>query len=289
MSQGPRTMVDDVRRLLLQRTARLMRIAARAREGNDREAVHDLRVVIRRLEASLGVWQDALAATPLRRARRGLRRLRRWAGETREHEVHGAEIRRALPAAPPELRPALMQVSEDLERSLAHQQDQLAARLGPARLERLQRRIRRALRPLSEASDPLELQRHARMRVERRRQQALTALLEAHPSEVEHTLHDARLRVKRWRYSEEALAAATREGIAGEELLQRLQQSLGEIQDLDTLREWALARSERCVRKGRPEQAAALAWLITRSEAARLAALAHFRSQALPAGESASA
>lgn len=287
--QEPLHVADLVRRLLLQRTARLVRIAARAREGHDREAVHDLRVAIRRLESALDVWQDALTARPLRRARRMLQRLRRWAGDTREHEVHSAEIRRALTAAPAEFHAALAEVAQDLEALRAHRLAQLAERLKPARLQRLQRRLRRALRPLAQPCDPNELQRQARTRVELRRRRALGALLEAHPSEAEQTLHDARLRVKRWRYSEEALAAATREDIAGEALLQRLQQSLGEIQDLDTLREWAQSWSERAVRKRSSEQAAALAWLITRSEAARLAALERFRSQSLPAARSASA
>ena len=282
-------MADEVRRLLLQRAARLVRIAARAREGDDREAVHDLRVAIRRLESALGVWQDALAAKPLSRAGRTLRRLRRWAGGTRELEVHGAELRRAVAAAPAGLRSALTQVAEDLEQELDRRRVRLVARLKPARLQRMQRRVRRAIRPLAPACDLLELQRQAGMRVEDRRRRALAALLEARSSTSEQTLHDARLQVKRWRYSEEALAAATHEGLAGEEALQRLQQFLGEVQDLDTLREWALAWRQRYADQGRQEHVAALEWLLTRSGSARLAALERFRSQSLPAGDFASA
>lgn len=285
----PLTLADEVRRLLLRRATRVARIADRLREGKDREAVHDLRVALRRLEAALRAWQDALAQRPLRRAWRMLRQMRRWAGKTREHEVHGAEVRRAMTAAPTELHKALGQVAEDLEAAKALAQTELSSRLKPTRLEKLRRRIRRALRPLVEPRDAFELQRQARDRVERQRRRALAALLDAHPSDAESTLHDARLRVKRWRYSEEALAATTHEGIAGEEVLRRLQQLLGEIQDLGTLREWALAHSRRYARKEQPEKAEALDWLVTRAESARLATLERFRSEALPAGDSAPA
>ena len=267
----------------------MARITDRLREGKDREAVHDLRVALRRLEAALEAWQDALARKPLRRAWRMLRQMRRWAGETRAHEVHAAEVRRAIAAAPTQLHQALGQVVDDLESEKALAQIQLSSRLKPARLEKLRRRVRRALRPLAEPHDPFALQRHARDRVEQQRRRALAALLDAHPSDAAGALHDARLRVKHWRYCEEALAATTHEGIAGEEVLRRLQQLLGEIQDLDTLRDWALAQSRRYARKEQLEESEALDWLLTRAESARLVALERFRSEALPAGGSASA
>ncbi len=285
----PLNPADEVRRLLARRATRVVRIADRLRGGRDREAVHDLRVALRRLEAALKAWQDALAPKPLRRAGRMLRQMRRWAGKTRAHEVHAAEVRRAMAAAPTPLQPALGQVAADLEAAQVLALGQLASRLKPARLEKLQRRIRRALRPLAEPAEAFELQRQARDRVEQQRRRALAALLRAHPSDAESTLHDARLRVKRWRYCEEALAATTHEGVAGEEVLRRLQQLLGEIQDLDTLRTWGLEQRRRYTAKEQLEEVEALDWLVTRVESARLVALERFRSVDLPAGDSAPA
>lgn len=281
--EQPEPFAHELRTLLIRRANRLVRTAAHVREGTDAEAVHDVRVAIRRLEAALYVWQDLLAAKALRRARRTLRALRRKAGVTRELEVHAAAICTYRDSAPPELHESLNQIANTLATQAERERARLHARVAPWRVERLARRLRRALQPLAEPPQtghaPL-LQ--ARTRVEQRRRKALTALLATQGQGSDERLHVARLWVKRWRYAEEALAAATGHDLAGEELLRALQSVLGEIQDRATLRDRVLTLSGATKRHDAEELAPALAWLVTRTESERLDAMERFRSQGLP-------
>lgn len=275
-------MARELRAALLQLAARFMRTASRVREGQDPEAVHDLRVAVRRLEAALFIWQGMLQAKPLRRTVRSLRALRRKAGETRESELHAMLIRTHLESAPAEVREELERVALMLDERRSSHEAKLRTRVAPWRIERITRRMRRALRPLAKAFDAgQEPHGEALARVELRRRKALEALLEAYPSESDAALHNARLSVKRWRYAEEALNAGGGE-IAGEKTLRRLQQVLGEIQDRATLRDRALELLTDQAGSGDTSTTTALEWLITRLESERLDAVERFRSQPLP-------
>lgn len=264
---------------------RVKRAAGRLTDPEDAEAVHDLRVAIRRLEASLYVWQDVLANKPLARTRKALRGLRRRAGAAREPEVHAAAVRHAMESAPVGLQESLTAIAIELTGIRDRKHAKLRARVMPWRMERLGRRLRRSLRPLTQPLGSTEAERLARARVEQRRRKALTALLDTRPEASDHALHDARLWVKRWRYAEESLATALGAEMAGRTLLQNLQQVLGEVQDLASLRDRTLALAAAQAGQGRPQHAAALAWLVTRAETERLAAVERFRSQPLPSGD----
>ena len=132
----PAPLTRELRTALMHRAARLLRTASRVREGQDSEAVHDLRVAVRRLEAALFVWQRLLAAKPLRRTLRTLRTLRRKAGATREAELHALLIRAHLEPAPPEIRAELERVVHMLEVRRERDAAKLRVRVAPWRTER---------------------------------------------------------------------------------------------------------------------------------------------------------
>jgi CHAD domain-containing protein len=224
--------------LIARLAVRLARATRRTRLLADAEAIHDTRVTLRRLEAMLDVWRDALRPRRRRRARRALRGLRRSLGAAREAEVNATLLRGRLsgdasgPAT--ELRIALARLERREDR----------ARRRAARVCRRQvvevalRRLRQAWRPL-EACPPADgdLAAAARSWVGHRAAVARETLAEAVRSGDHERLHRARITLKRWRYGLEALAGGDA-GLAGapRERLEQVQGSLGAIHDLVVLR-----------------------------------------------------
>jgi len=94
-----------------------------ARSGNDVEAVHDMRVAIRRLRSAFRTFADCYPHKPLQRLARRTRRLGRTLGEVRDADVHLAVLRSALAGAAEGERDgiafAIEQVGEDRGRALA--------------------------------------------------------------------------------------------------------------------------------------------------------------------------
>jgi CHAD domain-containing protein len=81
----------------------LQRFAAEVKRASahlDVEAVHDLRVSIRRLNQGLRVFEESLPARPARRVRKQTTALRRLAGEVRDLDISIAEAARRRWNAP---------------------------------------------------------------------------------------------------------------------------------------------------------------------------------------------
>lgn len=224
--------------LIARLTVRLMRAARRTHLVADAEAIHDTRVTLRRLEAMLDVWRDALRPRRRRRARRALRRLRRSLGAAREAEVNAALLRSRLSGdaggPPAELRLALARLGRREDRARRR-----AARI--CRREAIEvalRRLRQAWRHL-QAYPPADGERvvAARSRVGHRAAVARATLAVAVRSGDPEGLHRARITLKRWRYGLEALAGEDA-GLAGApaERLEQVQGSLGALHDLAVLR-----------------------------------------------------
>jgi CHAD domain-containing protein len=216
-------------------TDRLARAARRTRRRADAEAIHDTRVTLRRLEAALDVWRDALRPRRWRRARRALRRLRRSLGPAREAEVSAALLRERLSAdtsgSPADIQPVLARLERSEER--ARRKAARACRRGT--MDRLLGRLRRPLLAGPSSSD--DLVAAARGRVGRRSAAARATLAEAARSFDERALHRARITLKRWRYGLEALAGVDAGlAAASPELLEGAQRSLGSLHDLSVLR-----------------------------------------------------
>ena len=194
----------------------------RARERPDADAVHDLRVAIRRLRACLTAFPQVFRRRPAQRLRRRLRRVFRRAGAVRDADI-AIEMQGEL---------------GKLDRGLVKQRKSQAKRL--RRLLR-KRRIRKALHHVRRLGGNLKKDRREAAGVAAAAfADQLNALLahgralvaaEAEPA----ALHRLRIEVKKVRYAAEIfrpLLDANVEAILDD--LSRLQTMLGEIQDCAT-------------------------------------------------------
>jgi CHAD domain-containing protein len=109
------------RRVIGARGADLAGIAPGAVGATDPEALHDVRVAVRRLTSALDVFADGLEDEPRRRARRMLRRDAEPLGRARDLDVQIALVRRFLKAARTSEQAGIAHVLEVLasERSAA--------------------------------------------------------------------------------------------------------------------------------------------------------------------------
>ena len=209
----------------------MLAAARRVRDPQDREAVHDLRVAIRRLSEMLWLWKPVLGGTGSGRLRRRLCRMRRRLGPVREAEVHPILVRRLRLAPDDPERQALATLIERLERrrkTLRRSAARRAEQVGIARrLQRTQDGIRRVTVP--------EIARwEMEGRLEWRRARAVAALAAARDAGDPAHMHVARVALKRWRYAGES-AVAVRGGRAKAlDLVElaELQEALGAVQDL---------------------------------------------------------
>ena len=87
------------RRVVAARAEDLAGIAPGAVGASDPEALHDVRVAVRRLTSALDVFADGLDEEPRRRARRMLRSDAEPLGRARDLDVQIALVRRFLKAA----------------------------------------------------------------------------------------------------------------------------------------------------------------------------------------------
>lgn len=254
----------------------LARTARRVRHGSDARAVRQLRVATRRLASSLDLWQPLLKERPALRARRHARRIRRQLSRHRNLEVLRAECAARLPAASPEVRAVLESLLARIGRRLGRERSALTHAAATHRIAKLERAVHRALhtgRRHAPTATPALAGRHASLMRER----ALEAFEAARRSGDDEAFHDARVRIKRWRYAEEsaALRADTAAGQPDSPLaagLRDLQKALGRVQDLALLRRFYERRLERALRNANDVRTRALEALLGQVAAERTAA-----------------
>ena len=252
-------LTDDFRKL----ARRAASTARRTRVRADREAIHDLRVVTRRLNAWLDLWKPALRARRRRELRRGLRRLRRSMGEAREAQVHEAMLLERLGPGPQAALAGTAELLEGFTRRTAKLERRASVTLIRPRVRRLLRALS-ADPPLVANSMPLDaaLMARAHARAERLTERARSALVRARQSD-EDGGHAARIAVKRIRYVLERMRAGGAHDPAPTlGSLAEAQESLGRVHDLATLTA-ALERDRaRSLERGRPERARAASILL---------------------------
>jgi CHAD domain-containing protein len=237
---GPVGLVPDLARVeegLTRRSDELVTAARRVRSGTDAEAIHDLRVATRRLTAALRAWENLLPARPGEAACRALRKLRRQVGRARELEVHLALAEARRPGPGSGGRASVDAILERLRERLARRRRQAMKRVSPRRLKRLLGRIEAAVGGLgghgrhAETGEALAIER-------RLAERATTTLRWAAERPNEVSLHEARIRVKQWRYLleclEEAMPGPRWQGAPP---LRRIQTLLGNIHDFGLLRD----------------------------------------------------
>ncbi len=210
----------------------LLPLAAR-KAGDDVEYVHQLRVVTRRGDAALRIFERCIDAEQHRKARRRLRKLRRAAAAARECDVQRAVIEADRAEAPEPVARALdlvlVQIQE--QRSEAQKGIRTAARRHAAgeRLRRTHRKLLGTLTPPSSAPDS---------RLADAAADDVPALVEALRGAAAADLNDfaklhaLRIQGKRLRYALEVFAPCFGEGFREAYAeVEALQEALGAIND----------------------------------------------------------
>ncbi|HEY2954374.1 MAG TPA: CHAD domain-containing protein [Candidatus Eisenbacteria bacterium] len=208
----------------------------RTRAGDDRRAIHDLRVVSRRLIAFLRAWGALLPRGTVRRVVRDLRVVRRRVGRARDVEAQVELLRERLAALGSADQPAL-ELLRKLERRLERLRRRAAARVRPGRSERLLTLCAKAEQGLrQDLVSYLQAFEIAHGRETSRRGAVVEAIGPALESEDDAALHGLRIAAKKWRYALESLGATAARG-AGATLarLRELQGALGALRDRGAL------------------------------------------------------
>ncbi|HYM80333.1 MAG TPA: CHAD domain-containing protein [Candidatus Limnocylindria bacterium] len=264
---GPTRLVEQVARIEHDLATRLHAVsaaAARVRTDDDDEAVHDLRVALRRLDAALQIWRDLLRPRATRRARRSLRTLRRALGPIRELEVNQAQLVTLAHGLATSSRMVVESLWIRLRRRLRRGRQRAVRNARPKVLSGLERRVMRAARiaqgRLQAFPEPREL---ARRRIATARDAALQAIRPAIEGSDDVRLHAARVAVKKWRYVIES-AQPVFGAIAPLKPLRELQRALGAVHDLAMLRELLERRAVKLRNVGLERHGAALTPVIER-------------------------
>lgn len=207
----------------------------------DPDAVHDMRVALRRLRSTLHTFRPALDTARTEPLREELKWLGQVLGAVRDNDVLAEKLRAAVKAEPPELvvGPVAARIDQHLAARAAPARAELAEALDGRRyaalLDELDAVVAApARRPLA----PSRLRRLARTAV-RRADKRLAAADRRSTSwgpDRDHRLHDARKSYKQARYALEVLRPI--DGRPAKRLanrLTRLQDVLGAHQDVTVL------------------------------------------------------
>jgi len=220
--------------------------AGRVRAGDDPEALHDLRVALRRLRSTLRAYPSAVRGAISKKRRGSLRELVGFTGAGRDAEVQVAWIDEVMPSLGPAERPGGQAWRVSLEGTKGAVYDGLRAeKLGA--LEALLARLRADLAEYDvhyfvhadDGSRPrfgdLVAEAAARHLTE-----LVDTLRGVRTLEDEARAHEARIFGKRLRYVLEPVRESVSETKATLDQLKQLQELLGEFQDL-SVRTGALA------------------------------------------------
>jgi CHAD domain-containing protein len=225
----------DVIARIARRQLRAADAAARRLAHDDRGALHDFRVALRKLRSTLRAYAPQLDKTVRPKDRRRLKRLARVTSGARDVEVQIVHLRALRDDLGPDEQGAVAFLLRPLRRRMRDEYASVRAEIEasyPRTARALARRLRRANTseslPVRLVMGPL-LAAHAA---------DLRPLLEHVPS-VDDTaaLHQARIEVKRVRY----LLEPVRHSLPGSTTLlrrlERLQDLLGELHDFEGLAE----------------------------------------------------
>jgi CHAD domain-containing protein len=231
--------------LFRKRVKALTKAARRIDEG-DIEAVHGTRVTTRRLRELLPVL--GFDSGTARKLSRRLKKTTKQLGDVRQFDVL-TQIAQELGQDARYSAAALRQVTTAVESDRVAARDRLAERLPFERIERLARRLRRAMKRRESHERGHAPGAHGpkrgwmwalEARAVRRATDVRRAIEIAGTVYVPGRLHDARIAVKKLRYAMEvaAEARARREG-PDVAVLRAAQDSLGRLHDLEVLIERA--------------------------------------------------
>jgi CHAD domain-containing protein/CYTH domain-containing protein len=228
---------EGARRLAIRWIDDAIAAGARALEGGDGEALHDLRVALRKLRTVLRTYRDALRKSVKRKHRERLRELVGSTGQGRDAEVQLAWLEETAPSIEPHERAG----AEWLRERLADRKEiaylRLRSATGPALLELLPKLRRDLERYAIErvVHQPPDDRRFADVTAELLRVQTeelRDALRRVRSIEDEELAHEARIHGKRLRYLLEPLRDEVADAKEVTKTLKTLQDLLGELNDV---------------------------------------------------------
>jgi CHAD domain-containing protein len=239
---GGEPIAEAARRQLRRFFDKLLAREDAVRDDEDIEDVHQMRVATRRIRASLQVVEGVYDARPIRRYRRGLRRVAQSLGAVRDGDVflaHVVAYRDSLPAdAPAGLEPLIAAVTAER----AQARERLLADLDAKRYTKLKQSF--ALFLTTPGADIAAAESGLTPRVRDfagsaiwRRYEQWRAYETVLSGAADATLHQARIAGKRMRYTLEFFADALGPNV--EQVLSpliELQECLGALQDVVTAR-----------------------------------------------------
>lgn len=238
---------EGVRRVALGFLEEARAAAARVHEGADDEALHDLRVALRRLRSTLRAHPSAVRGAIPKKRRAALRELVGFTSAGRDAEVQLAWLAEASKTLSPEAR----QGAEVWRAALSSTRDEVYAALRDGKLRSLEALLDRLERDLREYVVVHEVHRGEQSpafgelvaAAARIHLAELVAMLgEVRSVEDEARAHEARIVGKRLRYVIEPLRESVPESEPAIGVLKELQELLGELQDL-SVRTTALSRA----------------------------------------------
>jgi CHAD domain-containing protein/CYTH domain-containing protein len=214
------------------------------------DALHELRVSLRRLRSTLQAFESSLERRPTAHALERLRELGARSNAARDAEVQIAWLAARRPELARGQRAALGWLLQELAQQRDHAQAQLLSKLAE-RFETLRADLEKALRGYRTwvhlaAPDPSPTFACVLAEKLRRQSAQLRACLASIGSVSDRdACHAARLEAKRLRYLLEPVAPQVRDGKRGVRSLKELQDVLGEMHDLELLMQTLEAGIER--------------------------------------------
>jgi len=236
-----RPAAQSVRLIALDYLDEAGRALERLKDPEDKEALHDFRVALRRLRTTLRAYRPQLDGSVPRRLRRKLRDVAEGTNQARDAEVALTWLRPLEAEVSKREQAGLRWLIERIERG--HGRD-LPQALGDARRSFIgvERKLRKGLEVYHrtvpvQRSKPEE--RFAAIATGALRDQAkqLDQLLAAVASYDDDTIHQSRIAAKRLRYTLEPFSAVLEGGTDLLQRLKRLQDLLGELHDQSVLEE----------------------------------------------------
>lgn len=229
MAQSIATRWDDVWKVL-----------PKAIAGDDPEAIHDARVASRRLRAAMDGAAGVFPKPWYGRLHKSAKRITRSLGQVRDQDVLLAMLVASREAADPAERPGVALLIERVGSERGEARSALKDALPRSRLRRLRKESRRRFpvgkkdRRPSAGDGPAALSEPAREQIDERVADLLRFDAIIPVVDDAEELHDARIAVKRLRYSLELFEDAL--GEDGTRLitdLKGLQEALGDLHDRD--------------------------------------------------------
>lgn len=228
---------EGARRIAIGFSEEARAAATRLLAGTDVEALHDLRVALRRLRSLMTFFEDELADGVRRKVRRRVRAIARATGAARDAEVQLAWIEAQLSRHDWTERAGARWWAASLSADKEDAYEELKDDLVPELLEILpeleeslaqfrERRSLRGDRPAARFGE--RVARHLRAESTR----LASALASVRTVDDERIAHQARIHGKRLRYLIEPLKNELEEAREGTKALRALQEKLGSLNDL---------------------------------------------------------